>query len=68
MRNSNKVLLIAVGALLAFVLAFVLVMGLTMKGLMDRRGRTAQASFSTIPVERALLLPRGLENHRLVIL
>jgi len=48
MRNSNKVLLIAVGAILAFVLAFVLVMGLTTKHLMDSRGRTAQESFPTI--------------------
>ena len=68
MRNSNKVLLIAVGAILAFALAFVLVMGLTVRGLIDSRGRTAQASLSTIPVERALLLPRSLENHRLVVL
>jgi flagellar biogenesis protein FliO len=48
MRNSNKILLIAVGAILAFVLAFVLVMGLTTKRLIDRRGRTAQTSFTTI--------------------
>jgi hypothetical protein len=68
MRNSNKVLLIAVGAILAFVLAFVLVMGLTTKDLIDRRGRTAQASFSTIPGQKALLLPRSLENHRLIVL
>jgi hypothetical protein len=53
MRNSNKVLLIAVGAILAFVLAFVLVMGLTTKNLINRRGRTTQASFSTIPSRAA---------------
>ncbi len=68
MRNSNKVLLIAVGAILAFILVFVLVMGLTMKGLIDRRGLTAQTSFSSIPIQEALLLSCGLENHRLIVL
>lgn len=54
MRNSNKVLLIAVGAILAFALAFVLVMGLTMKGLMDRRGRAAQAPYYRPAVLRTI--------------
>jgi hypothetical protein len=59
MRNSNKVLLIAVGAILAFVLAFVLVMGLATKDLIDRRGRTAQASFSAIlSREGTIVAPR----------
>ena len=56
MRNSNKVLLIAVGAILAFVLAFVLVMGLTMKGLIDRRGRTVQAPYYCPAVLRTIAL------------
>ena len=43
MRNSNKVLLIAVAAVLAFVLAFVLVMGLTARNLFETRGRTVRA-------------------------
>jgi hypothetical protein len=43
MRNSNKVLLIAAAVLLAFVLSFVLVMGLTARNLFERHGRTAQA-------------------------
>ena len=68
MRNSNKVLLIAVGAILAFVLTFVLVMGLTIKDLIDRRGRTAQTGLSTVPIERTLLPLRSLEHHQLVIL
>jgi len=42
MRNSNKVLLIAVAVLLAFVLSFVLVMGLTARDLFEQHGRTVQ--------------------------
>ena len=42
MRNSNKVLLIAAAVLLAFVLAFVLVMGLTARDLFEQHGRTVQ--------------------------
>jgi hypothetical protein len=38
MRNSNKVLLITVAAVLAFVLAFVLVMGLTARNLFEQHG------------------------------
>ena len=41
MRNSNKVLLIAAAAVLAFILVFVMVMGTTAKNLMEKRGRTA---------------------------
>ena len=44
MKNSNKVLLIAAAALLAFVLVFVVVMGLTAKDLIEKHGRTVQAS------------------------
>ena len=43
MRNSNKVLLIAVAVLLAFVLSFVLAMGLTARDLFEQQGRTVQA-------------------------
>ena len=43
MRNSNKVLLIAVAVIVAFVLTFVLVMGLTARDLFKQQGRTAQA-------------------------
>ena len=42
MRNSNKVLLIATAVLLLFVLAFVLVMGLTARDLFEQRGHTVQ--------------------------
>ena len=44
MRNSNKVLLIGAAAVLAFVLVFILVMGLTVRNLIEKRGLTAQAS------------------------
>lgn len=43
MRNSNKVLLIAVAVLLAFILSFVLVMGLAARDLFEQHGRTVQA-------------------------
>jgi hypothetical protein len=42
MRNSNKVLLIAVAAVMAFILAFVVVMGLTTRNLFEQQGRTVQ--------------------------
>ena len=42
MRNSNKVLLIAAAVFLLFVLAFVLVMGLTARDLFERHGHTVQ--------------------------
>ena len=42
MRNSNKVLLIAVAVLLVFVLSFVVVMGLTARDLFEQHGRTVQ--------------------------
>jgi hypothetical protein len=42
MRNSNKILLIAVVLLLAFVLSFILVMGLTARNLFEQHGRTVQ--------------------------
>ena len=42
MRNSNKVLLIAVLALVVVVLAFVLVMGLKARDLFEQHGRTAR--------------------------
>ena len=41
MKTSNKVLLAAVATLLALFLAFVLVMGLTTRDLLRRRGTTA---------------------------
>ena len=41
MRNSNKILLIAAAAVLAFILVFVIVMGTTVKDLIEKRGRTA---------------------------
>jgi hypothetical protein len=44
MRNSNKVLLIAAAAVLAFVLAFVLVMGLTARDLFEQHGRTVHSN------------------------
>jgi hypothetical protein len=44
MRNSNKVLLIAAAAVLAFVVVFVLVMGSTVRDLIEKRGFTVQAS------------------------
>ena len=40
MRNSNKVLLIAAAAVLVFVLAFILVMALTSRELIEEHGRT----------------------------
>ena len=43
MRNSNKVLLIAVAAVVAFVLAFVVVMGFTARDLFEQHGRTVRA-------------------------
>ncbi len=43
MKNSNKVLLIAVATVVAFVLAFVLVMGFTVRDLFEQHGRTVQA-------------------------
>jgi hypothetical protein len=42
MRNSNKILLIAVALLLAFVLSFILVMGLTARNLFEQHGRTVK--------------------------
>jgi hypothetical protein len=50
MKNSNKVLLIAVAVLLALILSFVLVMGLTTRDLFERHGRTVQAT--GFPAER----------------
>ena len=44
MRNSNKVLLTAVAVLLALILSFILVMGLTARNLFERHGRTVQAT------------------------
>ena len=46
MRNSNKVLLIAAAVLLALVLSFVLVMGLTARELFEQHGRTVQLESS----------------------
>jgi hypothetical protein len=43
MRNSNKVLLIAVAVLLAFIISFVLVMGIAARDLFEQHGRTARA-------------------------
>jgi hypothetical protein len=43
MRTSNKVLLIAVAAVLAFVLAFIVVMGLTARDLFEQHGRTVRS-------------------------
>jgi hypothetical protein len=43
MRNSNKVLLIAVAVVLALILTFVVVMGLTARELFEQHGRTVQA-------------------------
>ena len=42
MRYSNKVLLIAAAVLLAFVLSFVVVMGLTARDLFEQHGRTVR--------------------------
>ena len=42
MRNSNKVLLIAAAFVLAFVVAFVLIMGLAARGLFEQQGRTVR--------------------------
>ena len=49
MRNSNKVLLIAVAVLLAFIVSFVLAMGLTARDLIEQHGRTAR--IQTGPIE-----------------
>ena len=49
MRNSNKVLLIAVGVLLAFIVSFVLAVGLTARDLFEQHGHTVQAD--SRPVE-----------------
>jgi hypothetical protein len=43
MRTSNKVLLSALGVLLALFLAFVLTMSLGIRDLIRERGRTARA-------------------------
>jgi cell division protein FtsX len=43
MKTSNKVLLAALGVLLALFLAFVLTMSFTIRGRLEQRGRTAQA-------------------------
>jgi hypothetical protein len=43
MRNSNKVLLIAVAVLLVFILSFIVIMGMTARGLFEQHGRTVQA-------------------------
>lgn len=52
MRTSNKVLLAAIGTTLAIFMAFILVMGLTMKNLIDRQGRSALVA-PPVPVELA---------------
>jgi hypothetical protein len=57
MRNSNKVLLIAVAVLLAFIVSFVLVMGLTARDLFEQHGRTAQINTGpTEPMESSYCL------------
>jgi len=57
MRNSNKVLLIAAAVLLAFVLSFVVIMGLTARDLFEQHGRTVQVdSCPAEPLERGYCL------------
>ena len=52
MRNSNKVLLIAVAVLLAFLASLVLAMGLTARDLFEKHGRTARMNTcATEPME-----------------
>ena len=43
MRNSNKVLLIAAACVLALIVSFVVVMGLTARNLFEQHGRTARS-------------------------
>jgi hypothetical protein len=43
MRSSNKVLLIAVAAVLLIILTFVVVMGLSIRDLIEARGSVALA-------------------------
>lgn len=44
MKTSNKVLLTALGVLLALFLAFILTMSFRIRDLMQQRGRTAHAA------------------------
>ena len=66
MRNSNKVLLIAAAAVLAFVLTFVVVMGLTARDLLETRGRTARAGcFPAGYLPRSYCLPEAANTFDL---
>jgi hypothetical protein len=53
MKTSSKVLLAALAVLLALFLAFVLTMSFKVRGLLEQRGRTAQA----VPAAAAAVLP-----------
>jgi len=57
MRTSNKVLLTALGVLLALFLAFVLTMSFTIRDLLQHRGRTAQARQSAGAPAAEMVLP-----------
>ena len=59
MRTSNKVLLIAVAAILNLVMAFVVVMGLTARDLFEEHGRTALSAAGCC---RAVEAIRGVET------
>ena len=62
MRNSNRVLLIAAAVLLALVLSFVLVMGLTARELFEQHGRTVQLEGSYGPAAASRTMDLSFSN------
>jgi hypothetical protein len=57
MRNSNKVLIAAVAAALLIFLAFILVMGLTVRELLESNRLTATRPQATFRLPAAFRLP-----------
>lgn len=51
MRSSNKVLLIAVAAVLLIIVVFVLVMGLSIRDLIEQRGSVALAPSAPVAAD-----------------
>ena len=50
MKKSNKVLLIALGSVLAILLAFFIYLGFTLKGLIPERGRIRLSPYQSSTV------------------